>query len=242
VNTQTGPDTRPAARPRSVDLAVGAILLRCVLALAAALALFGAKDELRRDAAKLHPEWSAATLTDKIDSGLRSNVVLTLVYIGLVLLIAKFVRDGRNWARWLFVFVALLVAGDVLRVAGFFTGENLLFRALSGLTGLAAVAAIVLLFSPTSNAYFRPAGPGSPLLRGLFAGRALGPRPAAGEPVVPQDAPPRGTSSGGVSSDGVSSGGVSLDKASPATGTAPAGRSSGTRPAPRAKSRRQAAE
>lgn len=256
MNTQTGPDTRPAARPRSVDLAVGAILLRCVLALAAALALFGAKDELRRDAAKLHPEWSAATLTDKIDSGLRSNVVLTVVYIGLVLLIAKFVRDGRNWARWLFVFVALLVAGDVLRVAGFFTGENLLFRALSGLTGLAAVAAIVLLFSPTANAYFRPAGSGSPLLRGLFAGRALGPRPAAGEPdagepnagepaagepdvpVVPQDVSARGMSSGGIPSGAGSSGGVSLDKVSPAS----AGRSSGARPAPRAKSRRQAAE
>ena len=233
MNTQTAPDTRPAARPRSVDLAVGAILLRCVLALAAAFALFGAKDELRRDAAKLHPEWSAATLSDKIDSGLRSNVVLTLVYIGLVLLIAKFVRDGRNWARWLFVFVALLVAGDVLRVAGFFTGDNLLFRALSGLTGVAAVAAIVLLFSPTANAYFRPSGPGSPLLRGLFGGRALGPRADADQPDVP---------AGGGSSGGRSSAGVSLDKVSPAAAPASTGQPSGGRPAPRAKSRRQPAE
>src|SRR5919107_1388776 len=123
MEPHTAPDPESGdervARPRNVDLALGAILLRCVLALAAAFALFGAKDELRRNAATLHPEWSAATLAERVDSELRSNVVLTLVYIGLVLLIAKYLRDGRNWARWLYFFVAFLVAGDVVRVAGF---------------------------------------------------------------------------------------------------------------------------
>src|SRR3954466_5856352 len=193
METKTGPDTDSVARPRSVDLALGAILLRCVLALAAAFALFGAKDELRRNGAELHPEWSPATLADKIDSELRSNVVLTILYIGLVLLIAKFIRDGRNWARWLYAFIAFLVAGDVLRVAGFFTGENVLFRVLSGLTGVAAVVAIVLLFSPSASAYFRPAGAASSSpLRALFGGRAAaGGRPGAGRDPEPasQDAP-----------------------------------------------------
>ncbi|HST47038.1 hypothetical protein [Jatrophihabitans sp.] len=238
METKPAPDTDPAdevVRPRTVDLAVGAILLRCVLALAAAFALFGAKDELRREGAKLHPEWSAATLADRIDSELRSNVVLTLVYVALVLLLAKFLRDGRNWARWLFAFFAFLVAGDVLRVAGFFTGENVLFRLLSGLTGVAAVVAIVLLFSPSAGAYFRPAGSASVSpLRTLFGGRAAlaaeryaaARQPADGDPgPVAGPAP------------------VSLDKAERRPdGAASTGRAAGARPAPRAKSRKQATE
>lgn len=71
MDINTAPDPEPgerAGRPRNVDWALGAILARCVLALAAAFALFGAKAELRRNGAKLHPEWSPATLADKIDS------------------------------------------------------------------------------------------------------------------------------------------------------------------------------
>ena len=90
----------PAGRPRTVDLALYAILLRCLFAVAAAFALFGAKPELRRNAAILHPDWSAATLVSRVDSELRSNLVVTFVYVALVLLIAKFIRDGRNWAPW----------------------------------------------------------------------------------------------------------------------------------------------
>ncbi len=244
MRTKTEPDSDPGrstARPRNVDLALGAILLRCVLALAAAFALFGAQDELRRNAADLHPEWSASTLADRVESELRSNVVLTLVYIGLVLLIAKFIRDGRNWARWLYAFFAVLVAGDVLRVAGFFAGDNLLFRLLSGLTGLAAAAAIVLLFSPSASRYFRPAGraaSGSPLQM-LFGGRGALGGPAASRNATDQAAAP--------SPNQAPSGRVSLTK--PAAGggsrTRPAAASrppAGKRPAPRAKSRKQATE
>ncbi len=162
----------PAGRPRTVDLALYAILLRCLFAVAAAFALFGAKPELRRNAAILHPDWSAATLVSRVDSELRSNLVVTFVYVALVLLIAKFIRDGRNWARWLYALVAFLVAGDVLRVTGFFTGENVPFRLLSGMTGVSAAAAIVLLFLPLSSSYFRPAGAESVSpLRLLFGGR-----------------------------------------------------------------------
>jgi hypothetical protein len=233
THTAPDPDTGPkrADRPRNVDLALGAVLVRCVLALAAAFALFGAKAELRRNAATLHPEWSAATLADKVDSELRSNVVLTVVYIGLVLLIAKYIRDGRNWARWVYAFVAFLVAGDVFRVAGFFSGDNLLFRLLSGLTGLASIVAIALLFLPSSAAYFRPAGASGSPLGALFGGRAAmaAARSAADrtaarapEPAVEPAVEP-----------------VSLTKASgERAARAPATRTK--RPAPRAKSRKQA--
>ena len=261
------PDTAPTpdsgaaqtGRPRNVDLALGAILLRCVLALAAAFALFGAKDELRRNAATLHPEWSAATLAEKVDSELRSNLVLTVVYIGLVLLIAKYIRDGRNWGRWLYAFVAFLVAGDVLRVAGFFSGDNILFRLLSGFTGLASLAAIVLLFLPSSAGYFRPAGASASPLGALFGGRAAlgasreaagrgttGARGAGAREAGAREAAGRGT----VSARGAAARGaatrpegratdpVSLTKQAAERPTAAAPASS-KRPAPRAKSRKQ---
>ncbi|HEX8081329.1 MAG TPA: hypothetical protein VF557_14055 [Jatrophihabitans sp.] len=242
MKANTTPESDPGAtraRPRNVDLALGAIVLRCLLALASAFALFGAKDELRRNAAELHPEWSAATLVERVDSELRSNVLLTLIYIALVLLIAKFIRDGRNWARWLYAFVAFLVAGDVLRVTGFFTGDNLLFRLLSGFTGVASLASIVLLFSPSSTAFFRPVGgPGSMSpLRTLFGSRAaaVASRGDAGRPGG-------GTQGAATKGPGTATAEpVSLSK--PAAKRAPDRRPNGSkRPAPRAKSRKQAAE
>lgn len=246
------PESDPGAtrvRPRNVDLALGAIVLRCVLALASAFALFGAKDELRRNAAELNPEWSPATLSERIDSQLRSNVVLTLIYIALILLIAKFIRDGRNWARWLYAFVAFLVAGDMLRVTGFFTGDNLLFRMLSGLTGVASIASIVLLFSPSSTAYFRPvagAGSMSPL-RTLFGGRGVAARGDASLTGAGSQGSQGAGSQGAGSKAGATAAGartaepVSLSK--PAAKRAPDRRPNGSkRPAPRAKSRKQAAE
>jgi hypothetical protein len=221
----TGPEL--ADRPRNVDLALATILVRCVLALAAAFALFGAKAELRRDAATVHPEWSAATLADKIDSELRSNLVLTVVYIGLVLLIAKYIRDGRNWARWVYAFVVVLVAEDVFRVAGFFSGDNMLFRLLSGLTGLASIVTIVLLFLPSSAAYFRPAGaPASPL-GALFGARAA--------MAAARNAPGRTAArASGSAVEPVSLAKGANERAAVASAT-PA-----KRPAPRAKSRKQA--
>lgn len=251
MSTDTGPDpdaASSAVRPRTVDLALGAILLRCVLALAAAFALFGAEDELRRNAADLHPEWSASTLADQVDSQLRSNVVLTFIYIGLVLLIAKFIRDGRNWARWLYSFFVILVAGDVLRVAGFFAGDNLLFRVLSGLTGLAAAAAIVLLFSPSATGYFRRAGAGAVSLRTLLGGRsALGglgasrtaePTPGPGVSERVSLAKPAGAPSRRASGRQPAVGNEP-NAGQPAASTRPA---SAKRPAPRAKSRKQTTE
>lgn len=240
------PESDPGAtrvRPRNVDLALGAIVLRCVLALASAFALFGAKDELRRNAAELNPEWSPATLSERIDSQLRSNVILTLIYIALILLIAKFIRDGRNWARWLYAFVAFLVAGDMLRITGFFTGDNLLFRMLSGLTGVASIASIVLLFSPSSTAYFRPvagAGSMSPL-RTLFGSRGVAARGDASlTGAGSQGSQGAGSKAGASAAGATTAEPVSLSK--PAK-RAPDRRPNGSkRPAPRAKSRKQAAE
>jgi hypothetical protein len=228
THTAADPDAGPerADRPRSVDLALAAILVRCGLALAAAFALFGAKAELRRSAATLHPEWSAATLADRVDSELRSNLVVSVVYIGLVLLVAKYIRDGRSWARWVYAFLAFLVAGDLFRVTGVFSGDNVLFRLLSGLTGLASIVAVVLLFLPSSAGYFRRPGVSSASLGALFGGRAA----MAATRHAPDGTADRAPGSGVEP--------VSLSKAGKPAVAATA--SSAQRSAPRAKSRKQA--
>jgi hypothetical protein len=141
-----------------------------------------------------------------------------------VLLIAKYIRDGRNWGRWLFAIVAFLLAGDVPRITAFFTEGNVAFRVLAGLTGAAAVVAIVLLFSPSARDYFRPAGvrPVSPL-QALFGGRAAA--LAAGRQAAERN-PAVGNA-------------ANRSPAGSNAATRPAG---GKRPSPRAKSRKQAAE
>ena len=93
-------------------------------------------------------------------------VAVSLVGLGLYLLVAFFVRKGRNWARILgtvfavlsavpFLFNLLLAPGNV------FSANGLLYLAAN----LCGIAAIVLLWLKPSLPYFRgaPSGPaGSP--------------------------------------------------------------------------------
>ncbi|MDQ2959331.1 MAG: hypothetical protein M3Y42_20520, partial [Actinomycetota bacterium] len=154
-------------RPRLVDYALYALVARCVFALAGSFALFGARPEVTASLAKLHPDWSASKLHDNVTSGLKANLVATAVTIVLVLVIAKFIRDGRNWARWLYLVTAFLVTRDALQVTAFFQYHSVLLRLVSGLTGVSAVAAIVLMFLPSSSHFFRRPG-AMASLGGLF--------------------------------------------------------------------------
>ena len=158
------------SRPPSVDRAIIALFARCVLAIGAALALYGARSEVADSLAKSNPSWSAATLDQHVNSQLRAILVATVAYSIMVLVLAKFIRDGKGWARWLYLVFAFLIPGDVLRVLDAFTSHHLLFRTLSGLSGLAAISAVLLLFVPSSSAYFRRPGAVS-LLSGMFRPR-----------------------------------------------------------------------
>lgn len=233
----------PAGRSRTVQYALYAILARCVFAIGAAFALYGARGEVAANNARVHPDWSADKLHTTVDQTLRSNLIASIGSVLVVLLIAKFIRDGRNWARWLFAVISFLVTGDVLGVTGFFRGHNVGFRLLTGLTGLAAIAAIFFLFLRSSSAYFRPAGAVSVSpLRALLGGRGAlanaraatgaGPTVSGRTPGVPAVIQP------GVPPP------VETRPADPADPAAPAGSRPRTRRAmsPRAKSRRPNAE
>ncbi|MEO9236780.1 MAG: hypothetical protein ABI418_01685 [Jatrophihabitantaceae bacterium] len=179
------------SRPPSVDRAIYALLARCVLSIGAALALYGARPEVRDSLAKTDAakNWSAATLDQHVTSNLRSNVLAMVVYSLMVLVLIKYIREGRGWARWLYLVFAFLIPGDVLQVLGFAAGKDLLLRLVSGLYGLSAIIAVVLLFLPSSATYFRRPGT-IPLAASLFRPRAATqrrtptPADAAGEPVA----------------------------------------------------------
>ena len=238
------------SRPPVVDYAIFALIARCVFSLGAAFALYGARGEVTRSLADANKDkhWSAATLHHNVDAGLRANLISTAVMIVMVLIIVKFIRDGRNWARLLYIAFAVLVTRDVFGVLGFFSYHNFLVRTLTGLVGLSSIAAIVLLVLPESNAYFRPAGASGLFntlrMRGLgTAGQANGMRPAgtAGRPAgagSPAAMPSDAVASDAVPSDAVPSDAVPSDAVSQTTSVPSADAVAGDRrPSPRGKSR-----
>ena len=175
------------SRPPVVDYAVYALIARCVFSLGAAFALYGARNEVTRRLADANNDkhWSATTLHDKVDAALKANIITTLVMIVLVAIIARFVWSGRNWARWLYLFFAILITRDIFQVFGFLQYDDFLTRVLTGLVGLSSIAALALLFLPDSNAFFRPAGGGGGLLGSMLGARGMG---AAARPGTPAGA------------------------------------------------------
>ncbi len=166
LNSAPEPAVRPP-RPPVVDYAIYALLARCVFAIAGAFAIYGARPEVTDAVVKLHPEWTAGQVHDNVDSGLKANFIAAVITTVLVLVLTKFIRDGRNWSRWLYLVTAFFVTRDVLQVTGFFQYHAMAYRLTAGPTGLAAIAALVLLFLPASSAYLRRPG-SQPGLAGLF--------------------------------------------------------------------------
>jgi hypothetical protein len=147
-------------RPRTVDYALYAIAARCVFSLLAAFALYGERDEISKTARKHNPTWSDSMLHDRVSSAIRSNLIQTLIVIAILLLLGKMIRDGRGWSRWVYTIVSFFPLGDVFKVTGFFASGHVVFKVPYGLTGLAAIVSIALLFVRPSIAYFKPAGTG----------------------------------------------------------------------------------
>ncbi|CAN5492554.1 hypothetical protein BH10ACT8_BH10ACT8_19280 [soil metagenome] len=188
-------------RPRTVDYALYAIAARCVLVIAYSLSLYTARSTLIQTI-RTSPQakgWTDAHINSAFDSAVRSNILVAVIGSVLILLVARFIRDGKNWARWMFavlVVFPLSPLSDVLRIFGVTADAPILVRALSVLTGLAALAAVILLFIRPSAPFFRRrpmpdggipiAGAGSGLLAGLMRPRgssALGNTAATAKPT-----------------------------------------------------------
>jgi len=172
-----GADAARPARPDTVRYAIYALAVRCVFGVLSALSLYSARGEERQSFADANKgkNWSEATLNHNLDVALRNNVFQSVIMVALIGLLMKLLWDGRGWARWIYLVLAVLITHDLFSVFGFFGYHAVLARLTTGLTGLAAIAAIVLLFLPASNAYFRPAGGSTPGLFGLLGGSRSAP-------------------------------------------------------------------
>ncbi|MCW2542151.1 MAG: hypothetical protein JWN95_3876 [Frankiales bacterium] len=180
----------PAGRPRTVDYALYAIVAQVALAVIFALSLVTArgyfikswrKDGLNADSA--YHGWSDQRLHDHFPSVVKTSIITAVLFAVLVLLIAKYIRDGKNWARWLYIVLTvfpLSPMADAYRFIGAFVGYPPLQAVVSFLVSVAAIAAVVFLLVRPSWPYFRrnastTPSPGGPIsFRGMFA-----PRPPA---------------------------------------------------------------
>ncbi|MCC9144740.1 MULTISPECIES: hypothetical protein [unclassified Arthrobacter] len=83
------------------------------------------------------------------------GIVVALMGLGVYVLIAFFVRRGKNWARVLgTVFAAFSLIGIFTMLGAYFTSPLSLISLASSLAG---IAGIVMLYLKPSNPYFRTA-------------------------------------------------------------------------------------
>lgn len=251
--TTSSTDADAPGRPRLIDYAIYALIARCVFSLGEVFALHGARGEVAHQLADANKDkhWSAETLQHNVDVFLRGKLINAVVTIVVIAILVKFLQEGRNWARLLYLAFAILAAGDLFSVLGFFQYHDFLARVLTGLVGLSSIAAVVLLFLPDSNEYFRPAGGGGGLLGSMLrprgpaaAGNRPGPggRPArtgtAGTRVVqPEPAAPVAQAADTMQSDTMQADTAQPADSAAANGMPPAPGPADGRPAPRGKSR-----
>ncbi|MDQ1730149.1 MAG: hypothetical protein QOK10_308 [Pseudonocardiales bacterium] len=198
-----------SARPRTVDWAIYAIFARCAFSLAAGLLDFPYHSQLLDRARQLNPKYSESQLHAAVPSAAQ-GLFLTLATVFMILVLAKYIRDGKNWARWTFAVVSVLVFRDVFLVAALsLHGYPFLLRAALFLTGVSTLAAIVLLFLRQSSEYFRKPGAASASspFGALFKprrpiARSAATRPAGDEATKPAARPKvRGGDAGTAAAD-----------------------------------------
>ena len=138
-----------------------------------------------------HLRWNGHALTAAQLSHLKPLIITVTVITGLVvpavwLWMARANGQGRNWARILSTVLAGLAT---LQLTGIFTtpashagfGMEVLGLIVPGLTWLAGLAAVWLLWRPASSAFFKPRGltqaaPGAQLSARIRSSRAQLPR------------------------------------------------------------------
>jgi cytochrome c oxidase subunit IV len=179
--------------PRSIDLLGGAMVLTALAMLAQGLATLGSSatfgkilhDNIVKSNKGKVPKDIAAQVTSQLHNFRVSGIVQGLLFVGVLGLLAYMLRRPRtaSGARWATLIVLVLTRAPFNVVPQ--SGLPAAYEAATVLVGIAALATLVLLFVPSSAAYFRacraatmPAGATArPGLSGLFGGRRP-PRPA----------------------------------------------------------------
>lgn len=209
--------TPDVPRPRTINAAMAAVGAFAVLSLAEAASLFGFTGQLTtlfaKNNAKLkkpkNPYGPSEIAHDLHQTRVTTLVQAIVVVLALAFLAAAIRRvRSASVARWALIVVMVLTNGP----AGLIPVNGLpgLSNALRALTGIAALATIVLLLLPESTRYFRackaamtPEGaPPRPSLRDMFAPRPpVGTKQAAQPPAVNRSKPAAGKTKGKTRTD-----------------------------------------
>lgn len=198
------------ARPRTVLLATGALVLAGIAAIVASLDLYGLGSWLRREQVKAdakakpvkhHTAAQLDHLVSQQQSGALIGSVIAAVICGFL---AFSVFRGRHWSRWGVIGFWFLASftGTLIGIGAVFnigSSAPVGFKLPAFLAGAGMIAAVVLANLRPSTAYFLAHRPepvaGAPARRGLFAPRTPPPSgrtPARSKSVLGSTAASRG--------------------------------------------------
>ncbi|MBV9593170.1 MAG: hypothetical protein JO147_05150 [Actinobacteria bacterium] len=185
-------------RPKTLDwaaMAVGAQAL--FMALSSALswgftsyyksALIKANNKLKTGDKNKRSPYTADQLNHDLHSYRQSSTIYGILIIVILLLVVWNLRKGRGLARWIFAFVTVFTLAPLNLIREPASDEPGVLKTLGTLTGLASLAALVLLlFVPQTTRYFRAqrmarVGEGA---RPAGLGSLFGPRPPRTSPVT----------------------------------------------------------
>jgi hypothetical protein len=185
----TRPDPAPSTRPQTVDWALWALIVTAVLSIANGFARNFSESWVISNYRKTSADKNKTPAQlHKLFVDSKTTTIVTIILIaGILLVLGKYMRDGKNWARWVLTFllvVPVLPTAYVFFITYAFTDGPFAIKLFGGLTGLAAVTAVSMMFVRPSVPYFRKVDSARrpSLLDGFLKPRGSFTNPAAVKP------------------------------------------------------------
>jgi uncharacterized membrane protein len=153
----TTPRPQAETRPKEVEISFWLWISTIVLGLVGSVPIFFQFDQLRAQAINQtlanDPTLDRSTIESVTTGALVAGAVIGLLLVVAQLLFVFLMRGGRNWAR-----IVLAVLGGLVVLFGLigFAGTTGAMGAGSLLQLLLLIGAIVTMFLPAANAWFRP--------------------------------------------------------------------------------------
>jgi hypothetical protein len=145
----------PGPAPSTVRNAVLLMYVRAGLGVLSIIAVLATKNSLRNSIRDQHSEYNADKLDRLVNNAVTASVIIGIAFLVLYVLLAIQVARGRNWAR---IVTWVVSALGVIGLLGVFSESSAASKILGVVSGLLAIAIIILLAMAPSNQYFA-AGP-----------------------------------------------------------------------------------
>ncbi len=145
----------PGQPPKEVELSFKLWIASIVVGLLGSILTFAMLDDIRQqaidDIVASTPGTDPQLAESIVNASLIGGLVFGLVLLGLEVLFIVKMRAGRNWAR-----ITLTVLGGIGVLGGLFSlGQPDLTAVTSGLSALILIGAIVTMYLPGAQPWFR---------------------------------------------------------------------------------------